>query len=100
MSVGDGTTPIVPNTDEGVMELPDAIVSRSPNLTEFIAEIYPNVHLHFGDSSFFEGRAILTPRNDNVDLINRVMLKDLHNEGESRAQLAETVSMFDSACVM
>ena len=81
--VGDGLTDIVPNTDEGVLELPPTIVSNSHTLLDFIRELYPDLDAHHGDCDFFAAHAILTPTNANVDLINRTILSALPTTGIS-----------------
>jgi hypothetical protein len=47
---------------------------EAESLEQLINIVFPNLNTNLGDSSWLEGRAILTPLNKDVDLINEAMV--------------------------
>lgn len=67
LSVGDGTEPTYPGTD--CIKLPDSMVAPSRTVADLLSIVYGDLTVPHPPSHFVE-RAILTPRNDEVDRIN------------------------------
>src|SRR5690348_12321451 len=59
-----------------MIKLPKHIVSASQTSSEFVEEIYPQIEL----SKHIINRAILTPRNNDVDEINKRTLDKMYEE--------------------
>ena len=49
--------------------------AEAESLEKVIDAVFPNLNTNLGDSSWLEGRAILTPLNKDVDHINDTMVK-------------------------
>ena len=69
MQIGDGKYPIVPNTDD-VIELPSAMVIPGGKLSDLIDFVYPNLIENSANVDYMVGRAILIPKNDDVEHIS------------------------------
>ncbi|GJS99239.1 ATP-dependent DNA helicase PIF1-like protein [Tanacetum coccineum] len=86
LAVGDGKLPakIKDGEDEPTwIEIPETFLINSSNspIEQIVAETYPNFIERQRDDAYLRERAILTPRNDDVDAINAYMFDKL--EGES-----------------
>ena len=92
-SLGNGTALVYPDRDEGedVIRFPPEMCCDGDTLEDLIKEVYGDLAA-FTDavarSDFITKRAILTPRNADVDLINKVMVDthDLTTPGAPPAQ--------------
>ena len=60
-----------------LMQLPDDIVFESQQLGDFVDHIYPDIASNYRDPKWLTQRAILAPKNDDVDEINREVLSRL-----------------------
>ncbi|XP_010451254.1 PREDICTED: uncharacterized protein LOC104733370 [Camelina sativa] len=87
LDIGDGK---INESDSGDVEieiLDDLLINISGNPIEAIVkEIYGEQFTRRTDPNFFSERAILSPRNDDVDKINQFMLSKL--PGEERQYLS------------
>ena len=52
------------------MPVPDGFGEKVNSRKELRDAVYGDIQEQIGDHKFFEGRAIVTPTNDNVDAIN------------------------------
>ncbi|KAG7559347.1 Nucleic acid-binding OB-fold [Arabidopsis thaliana x Arabidopsis arenosa] len=98
LAVGDGRIN-EPNDGEAVIDIPhDLLITEAENPLEAITwEIYGDpTKLHtIIDPNFFQKRAILAPKNDDVNTINQYMLE--HLEGDERIYLsADSIDPDDS----
>ncbi|XP_024014386.1 ATP-dependent DNA helicase PIF1-like [Eutrema salsugineum] len=78
LDIGDGTI----NDDgsgEAVIDIPDDLLIKDCKdpIKTIVKEIYGNLFSNETDPKFFQDRAILSPRNDDVDTINDYMLSKL-----------------------
>ncbi|XP_071699381.1 uncharacterized protein [Rutidosis leptorrhynchoides] len=85
LDVGDGNVPA--SSKEGDDEpswikIPEEfIVKNGINPIETIVDtIFPEFHLRQDNEDYLRERAILTPRNDDADAINKHMFKKLQGE--------------------
>ena len=78
--VGSGTERLITEIGQYVIKLPDEIVSNSQTIEEFVNEIYPSFQINIQNIGYFMERAILTPKNASVDLINDMLLARLPEE--------------------
>ncbi|KAG7583611.1 Nucleic acid-binding OB-fold [Arabidopsis suecica] len=98
LAVGDGRTN-EPNDGEVVIDIPeDLLITEADNPIEAITrEIYGDpTKLHeIRDPKFFQRRAILAPKNDDVNTINQYMLEYL--DSPERIYLsADSIDLSDS----
>ena len=80
LSLGDGTTPTVKDTD--LVEIDDDMClkiesntkdepeAESGSMKMFIEMVFPNIKDNMGDHKWLDGRAILAPTNKKVDELN------------------------------
>ena len=66
-----------PHDAAKLMRLPDSIVFESQELSDFVNEIYPGVEHNYTDAEWLKGRAILAPKNEDVDAINAEVMRRL-----------------------
>ena len=74
LKIGDGKYPIIPNT-KTMIELPSEIVIPNGKLTDIIDFVYPNLVENSGNINYFIGKAILTPKNIDVDIISDTIME-------------------------
>lgn len=67
LDIGNGTYP----SKNDIIELPSKICSNSTNIDTFLDSVFPNL---FQNHQNILDRAILTPLNDDVSIINNIML--------------------------
>jgi len=76
--IGNGTYPEQKVCDSGVMvKLPESILSQQQSIDGFVSEIYPDLAQHVGNGCYFRSRAILTPLNADVDILNESILSQM-----------------------
>ena len=63
--------------DDNVAIIPDEFISSAITVSDFINNIYKDIHLYYKDSNYFKDRCILTPKNKEVDSINALMINKL-----------------------
>ena len=76
LRIGDGTEPIYPHKGEDFIRVPPEMVCPGEDLQALIQEIYGSLADFIDAQSradFIIHRAILTPRNEDVDLINKLI---------------------------
>ena len=79
LKIGDGKYPINPGT-ENVITLPTNIVIPKGTLTDLIDFVYPNLVENSGNIHYMVGRAILTPKNADVDIISDIIMDKIPGE--------------------
>jgi hypothetical protein len=81
LGIGDGT--VGENNDVDMkLDIPDDLLIRTSDdpVAAIVEAIYPSLLENMKDPSFFQDRAILTPKNAIVDLINDHMMKNIPGE--------------------
>ena len=79
LKVGDGKYPTIPDT-ENTITLPSNITISKGRLTDLINFVYLNLVENSGNIDYMVGRAILTPKNINVDVISDIIMNRLPGE--------------------
>ncbi|PKA58987.1 ATP-dependent DNA helicase PIF1 [Apostasia shenzhenica] len=58
----------------------DMLINSSEGLKGLIKEIYPNLNSKTLDPNYLKTRAILAPRNEEVDYINNIVLSEIKSD--------------------
>ncbi|CAN6970212.1 unnamed protein product, partial [Brassica rapa subsp. trilocularis] len=87
LDIGDGKIN-EPNNGEIEIDIPeDLLVSECEDpIREIVKEVYGNSYTRERNPKFYQERAILSPRNEDVDKINEYMLSQI--KGEERSYLS------------
>ena len=86
VSIGDGTAPPAGALEEELIRLPSELCYQvqegriQEGMREFCELVYPDLAQRFGELDFMQGRAILAPTNQSVDLINNYLMSLLPTE--------------------
>lgn len=80
LEVGEGRLPTVPELGEDIVRLPDDLVAPTENVRDLIDWTFGPDASRFSEAGFFTSRAILAPRNVNVDEVNRLCLQRMDGE--------------------
>ncbi|CAL8991776.1 unnamed protein product [Prunus brigantina] len=89
LRVGDGEEPVV---GDDMIRVPECMVIPWENelsINEFIYQVFPNLEDHINDASYMVERAVITPTNEDVDMLNEKMINMFPGE-------EETMYSFDS----
>jgi hypothetical protein len=89
LKIGNGEYPTDPGT-ENTITLPDDMVISNNNLTDLIDFVYPNLVENSGNIDYMVGRAILTPKNTDVDMISDMVMSKLPGETKVYPSLDST----------
>jgi hypothetical protein len=79
LQVGDSKYPVVPDTED-VIELPSAMVIPGTELSDLINFVYSNLFESSANVNYMVGRAILTPKNDDVKHISSLIIDQYSGE--------------------
>ena len=79
LKIGDGRYPIIPGT-ENMIKLHSDMILPEGDLSNLIDFVYPNLIQNSGNANYFIGRAILTPKNIDVDKISDTILERFPGE--------------------
>ena len=79
LKIGNGKYPINPNT-ENTIDLPSDITMLKGALTDLINFVYPNLAENSGNVNYMVNKAILTPKNINVDEISNIIINRIPGE--------------------
>ncbi|XP_043217555.1 ATP-dependent DNA helicase pif1-like [Amphibalanus amphitrite] len=77
LRVGNGELPIVRELGEDVIDVPLEIRSPATSVAELAVRIFPDLAANYVDTEWLHQRAILTPRNSDVDKVNQVLMEML-----------------------
>lgn len=79
LALGNGE---LQDEENALVTLPDELGLSStkwpPTLEDLIQQVYPHISMRQLESTFFEERALLTPRNEDVDLINEKLIDQFY----------------------
>ena len=81
-----------------MIQLPDHMVSKAMNLEEFVDAVYPSLDINCSDTKFIMSRAILTPLNEDVDVINTIALQKISGE-EQILKSIDKIDNDDNSCL-
>jgi len=79
LKIGDGTYPVEPNTEDEI-SLPSDIVMFRGTLTNLIDFVYPNLIENSGNVNYMVSKAILAPKNVNIDIISDMVMQRIPEE--------------------
>ncbi|CEP09519.1 hypothetical protein, partial, partial [Parasitella parasitica] len=82
LQIGEGTAPTVSlpgNIPSGFIPILIEIHFKSSNLLELIRAVYADINNSSVGDQYFAGRVILTPKNKNVAVINKLILDFMPN---------------------
>ena len=81
LDIGNGTVNVHSEVGEDIIQLhKDYLVDT---MDELINKVFPNVENSYTDKYFVARCAILTPKNENVDKINEVIMTKFPGEGKT-----------------
>ena len=91
LDVGNGNIPTNPEIEEDMISIPSGMESKQDNLEGFCQEIFPNLgqkikdgmkNMDYDDNwnNFVHNRAIICPRNIDVDDVNKICLEQMDEE--------------------
>ncbi|KAG2212474.1 hypothetical protein INT45_013811, partial [Circinella minor] len=89
LRIGNGAEPIVPNTEDRV-QIPTQMLMPRYNTYDLIAAVFGNLHLPTVNRQFLTSRAILTPKNKDVAILNNLILDQFPGD-ISELKSADTV---------
>ncbi|KAG2214033.1 hypothetical protein INT45_003163, partial [Circinella minor] len=79
LRIGNGAEPIVPNTEDRV-QIPTQMLMPRYNTYDLIAAVFGNLHLPTVNRQFLTSRAILTPKNKDVAILNNLILDQFRGD--------------------
>jgi hypothetical protein len=91
LKIGDGKHPTI-SSAEDMITLPINMVMPRSNLTDLIDFVYPNLTENLGNVNYMVGRAILAPKNTDVDIISDMVMNKLPGETKIYPSLDSTDS--------
>ncbi|XP_024186018.2 uncharacterized protein LOC112190772 [Rosa chinensis] len=74
LRVGDGSEQVI---DDEMMRLPERMVvpwESDQSINQIIDEVFPNLGDHVNDARYMVDRALITPINDDVDVLNEKII--------------------------
>ncbi|KAL6176715.1 hypothetical protein ACLB2K_053348 [Fragaria x ananassa] len=77
LTVGNGEHPSV---IEDMIQVPSCMVipwESEESINQLINQVFPHLASHANDASYMVERAIITPKNDDVDVLNDMIIKRL-----------------------
>ena len=74
-------------------------VSKERNLEEFVDDIYPSLDFNCSNTKFIMSRAILTPLNEDVDVINKIALQKISGEEKILKSIDKMDIIDDNSCL-
>jgi len=75
--IGHGTVPVHKQRGADVIQLDKEFITNSDNIVDFIEEIYPLIQNRFREKNYLQRRAILSPKNVVVDILNDLIREKL-----------------------
>ena len=79
LKIGNGEYPTNSNTENMITLSADMTIPKG-NLTDLTDFVYPNLAENSGNVNYMVGRAILTPKNTDVDIISDMIMSRLPGE--------------------
>jgi len=79
LKIGDGTYTVDSNTED-IITLPLNIILFKGTLISLIDFVYPNLTENYGKANYMVNKAILTPKNVNVEVISDIIMEKIPGE--------------------
>ncbi|GBC04099.1 hypothetical protein RclHR1_05500014 [Rhizophagus clarus] len=79
LKIGDGTYTINPGTED-IITLPSNMTINNGTLIDMINFVYPNLEENCGNANYMVNKAILIPKNINVDIISDIIMEKIPGE--------------------
>src|SRR5688572_4901322 len=79
LKIGNGTYTINPGTEDTI-SLPSNIVLLKGTLLDLIDFVYPDLVKNSGNANYIVNKAILTPKNINVNIISNIIMEKIPGE--------------------
>ena len=98
MRIGNGIETTFNQYGSDMVRLPKHMVSTARNLEEFVDNIYPSLDVNCNNTKFIISRAILTPLNEDVDIINEIALRKISGE-EKILKSIDKMDNDDNSCL-
>jgi len=95
LQIGDGKYPVIPDTED-VIELPSAMVIPGGELSDLIDFVYLNLIENSANVDYMVGRAILTPKNDDVERISTLIMNQYPGEFHTYTS-ADSIDLTDDS---
>jgi ATP-dependent DNA helicase PIF1 len=95
LKVGNGKYPLIPNTEDTI-ELPSNMIISGGKLSDLIDFVYPNLIENSNNINYMVSRAILTPKNDDVENISEIIMNRLPGEFHTYPS-ADSVDLTDDS---
>ena len=86
LKVGSGEFPINPEHGDNAIHIPNNMFSECKTIKDFTESVYDDIVNNIGNTEYFSARAILTPKNMNVDCVNDIILEKF--PGDSKLYLS------------
>ena len=80
LTVGNGTAQVYPEIGDDVVQIPKKYLVST--LDSLITKVFPNIGFGYQDKYFVSQRVILTPKNENVDKLNEIIMDMFPGEGK------------------
>ena len=93
LAIGNGTAEVHTDVGEDIIQIPKEYLVDT--MDELINKVFPNIEDGYTDKYFAAKHAILTPKNENVDRINEIIMDKFLGEGKTYLS-ADTVGEEDS----
>ena len=78
LSIGNGTAQVHMEIGDDMIQIPKEFLVES--VDALIDKVFPTIFEHYADRYFVAHRAILTPKNENVDRINEIIMAKFPGE--------------------
>ena len=81
LTLGNGTAQVHNEVGEDMIQIPKEYLVDT--LETMISKVFPRIEEGYADKYFVSYHAILTPKNENVDNINEIVMKKFPGEGKT-----------------
>ena len=92
LTIGDETAQIYHDEGEDMIQIPPEYLVNS--IDELINKVFPNIEEGYLDKFLVSHRAILTPKNENVDKLNEMIMDKFPGIGQTYLS-ADTIAEED-----
>ena len=93
LSIGNGTAPVHTKEGQDMIQMPKQFLVMT--IDSLIDKVFPGIADGYEDRYFVARRAILTPKNDNVDKLNEIVMDKFPGQGKTYLS-ADTVDEKDT----
>ena len=81
LKIGNGEAHTCPEIGQDMIQIPQQYLVDTKD--ELIDKVFPNVEDGYSDKYWVARRAVLTPRNENVDKINEMIMTKFPGQGKT-----------------